>query len=393
MILFPIVLISYAVGGICEAIFAVVRGHEISEGFLVTGILYALILPPTIPWWMVAVGVAAGVVFSKEVFGGSGMNIVNPALACRAFLFFAYPGKMTGNVWIGGNPATVRESLLKMNKDSGLGPLDGYTQATKLAQFNVSPEIKRIHIDAIATNNLGDNVGTFETIQKQFSEWSSHAEQAVKIGELTKEQLKHFVTSPFSEGGLGLSSGYYEDAYHFSGLNYGFGHNSDWSFFFGDRLGSMGSTSAFACLLGAIFLIWTGIGSWRTMLGMFLGAFLTAICFQFGSTFLSADHGAWAPAQFGFPAYKHLILGGLAFGAVFMATDPVSSPAMHAAKWIYGLFCGLVTVIIRVINPAYPEGVMLAILMGNVFAPLFDYYAAIYYRKRRTRRVRTAAAA
>jgi Na+-transporting NADH:ubiquinone oxidoreductase subunit B len=176
-------------------------------------------------------------------------------------------------------------------------------------------------------------------------------------------------------------------------LNYGFGHNGDWSFFFGDRLGSIGSTSVFACLLGAAFLIWTGIGSWRTMAGMFLGAFITAGLFQLGSTFLGADHGAWAPAQFGFPAYKHLILGGLAFGAVFMATDPVSSPATHAAKWMYGLFCGLVTIVIRVINPAFPEGVMLAILMGNVFAPLFDYYAAIYYRKRSTRRVRTAAAA
>ena len=392
-ILFPVILVSYAVGGIFEALFAVVRGHEISEGFLVTGILYALILPPTIPLWMVAVGVAIGIIFSKEVFGGAGMNIVNPALACRAFLFFAYPGKMSGNVWVGSNPATIRGSLLKMNQDSGLGPLDGYSQATKLAQFNVPPEIKRVHIDAIATNNLGENIGTFETIKAQFAKWTTTSEQTATLGELTKDQMHSFVTTPFAEGGLGLSPGYYEDAYNFSSLNYGFGHNSDASFFFGDMLGSMGSTSAFCCLLGALFLIWTGIGSWRTMIGMFLGAFITASIFQLASTFLGADSGAWAPAQFGFPAYKHLILGGLAFGAVFMATDPVSSPDMYAAKWIYGLFCGLVTVVIRVINPAYPEGVMLAILMGNVFAPLFDYYAAIYYRKRRISRVRTAATA
>src|SRR5690606_2362391 len=150
-------------------------------------------------------------------------------------------------------------------------------------------------------------------------------------------------------------------------------------------LGSIGSTSVLCCLLRALFLILVGIASWRTMAGMFLGAFLTASAFQLASTYFVADFGAWTPAQFVFPAYKHLILGGLAFGAVFMATDPVSSPDMHAAKWIYGLFCGVVTVMIRVINPAFPEGVMLAILMGNVFAPLFDYYAAIYYRKRRVR--------
>lgn len=387
---FPIILISYAVGGLWEGIFACVRGHEISEGFLVTGILYAIILPPTIPWWMVAVGVSIGVVFSKEVFGGSGMNIVNPALACRAFLFFAYPGKMSGNVWVGSNPATVRESLLKMNQDAGTGPLDGYTQATKLAQFNVIPEINRIHVDAIASNNLGDQVGTYETIEKQFTQWNVASEQQATLGELTQDQMQNFVTSPLGEGGLGLSPGYYEDAYQFSSLNYGFGHDNDWNFFFGDMLGSMGSTSTFACLLGALFLIWTGIGSWRTMVAMGLGAFLTALLFQLGSTYLAADGGAWSPAQFGFPAYKHLLLGGLAFGMVFMATDPVSSPDMYAAKWVYGLFCGIITVVIRVVNPAFPEGVMLAILMGNVFAPLFDYYAAIYYRKRRTRRVRTA---
>lgn len=384
LIFLPLTFVVYAVGGIWEAIFACLRGHEISEGFLVTGILLVLILPPTIPLWMAAVGVSFGIVFAKEVFGGVGMNIVNPALACRAFLFFGYPGKMSGNVWVGSNVAEVRESLTKMNQSAQTGALDGYTQATKLAQFNISPDIKRIHVDALATNNLGNNVGTFETIQNYFSKWKGGG----TLGELTQEQMRGFVTGPLADGGLGLSTGNYEDAYHFANLNYGFGTNNDWGFFLGNKIGSLGETSVLACLLGALLLIYTGIGSWRTMLGMTLGAFLTALLFQYGSTFFGADAGAWAPAHFGFPAYKHLLLGGLAFGIVFMATDPVSSPSIPLARWIFGLFCGMITIVIRVINPAFPEGVMLAILMGNVFAPLFDYYAVKHYRNRRLRRVK-----
>jgi len=392
MIVLPLTLIAYAVGGLWEALFAAVRGHEISEGFLVTGILYVLILPPTIPYWMAAVGVSVGVVLAKEVFGGSGMNIVNPALACRAFLFFTFPGKMSGDVWTGTNPTVIRESLVKMNQDGHTSGIDGYTQATKLAQFNVTPEIKTIHVDAIASNNLGKDVGTWDTIQKYFEKWNSIGDHHATLGELTQEQLRNFVTNPITEGGLGLSTGYYEDAFSFSALKYGIGHNSDWGFFLGDKLGSLGETSVLACLLGALFLIYTGVGSWRTMAGMALGAFITAWFFQFGSSF-AKDHGAWTAAQMAFPAYKHLLLGGLAFGLVFMATDPVSSPSMNLGKWIYGLFCGLITMVIRVINPAYPEGVMLAILMGNVFAPLIDYYVVLNYRKRSTRRVRATATA
>jgi len=388
--LLPVVLISYAVGGLWEALFAIFRGHEISEGFLVTGILYALILPSTIPYWMVAVGVSVGVILAKEVFGGSGMNIVNPALACRAFLFFTFPGKMSGEIWTGTNPTIVRQSLVKMNQDAQLPSVDGYTQATKLAQFNITPDIKRVHIDAIATNNVGSNVSTIDTIQNQFDKWNSLGNHDAALGQLSGTQLQNFVTAPLGEGGLGLSPGYYEEAYRFSALNYGIGHNSDWGFFLGDKLGSMGETSVLACLIGALILIWTGVGSWRTMVAMGIGAYLTALLFQLGSNYLSADHGAWNAAQFGFPAYKHLLLGGLAFGIVFMATDPVSSPSMNSAKWIYGLFCGIVTIVIRVINPAYPEGVMLAILMGNVFAPLFDFYAVRFFRKRGSR-VRAAA--
>lgn len=386
----PVVLISYTVGGLCEALFAIVRKHEISEGFLVTGILYALILPSTIPYWMVAFGVAAGVILSKEVFGGSGMNIVNPALACRAFLFFTFPGKMSGDVWVGTNPTTVRENILEMNRTANTTSLDGYSQASHLARFNVTPEIKRIHIDAIASNNVGQDVGTYPVLEQHFNHWNTVNDQHATLGQLAPDQLKQFVTSNLSEGGLGLSPGSFDDAYHFASLQYQLGHNTDWQFFLGDKIGSMGETSVLACLLGAIFLIWTGVGSWRTMLGMALGAFLTALLFQFASNW-GAESGAWNPAVFGFPAYKHLLLGGLAFGLVFMATDPVSSPSLPLSRWLYGALAGIVTIIIRTVNPAYPEGVMLAILMANVFAPLIDYYVVRYDRRRS--RVRSTASA
>lgn len=388
---FPVVIITYLVGGLVEGLFACVRKHDISEGFLVSGILYALILPPTIPYWMVALGVAVGITLSKEIFGGSGMNIVNPALACRAFLFFAFPGRMSGDVWVGTNPTIIRESLVKMNQDAKTSAIDGYTQATKLAQFNVSQDVKRIHVDAIASNNLGSDVQTYETIQREFTKWNELGHHNATLGQLTQEQMRSFVTSPMGEGGLGLSTGYYEDAYRFTSLNYGFGDNNDWGFFFGNKLGSMGETSIFACLLGAAYLIWTGVGSWRTMAGMAVGAYITALLFEWCSALLGPDHGAFLPAHFGFPAYKHFLIGSLAFGLVFMATDPVTSPVMNLGKWIFGIFCGVVTVVIRNINPAYPEAVMLAILMGNVFAPLIDSYAAKFYRRRRRGSVRAEA--
>lgn len=385
----PVVIITYAVGGLCEALFAIVRQHEITEGFLVTGILYALILPSTIPYWMLAVGVAAGVILGKEVFGGSGMNIVNPALACRAFLFFTFPGKMSGDVWVGTNPTVIRESLLKMNQEAQTTSLDGYSQATLLARFNVSPDIKRIHVDAIASNDLGSNVNTFPAIERHFNHWNEAGNHHAILTQLQSEQLRQFVTTPISDGGLGLSSGYYEDAYQFAALNYGLGHTGNWNTFLGDKLGSMGETSVLACLIGAFILIWTRVGSWRTMLGMALGAYFTAVLFEMGASFFGVEGGAWNPATLGFPAYKHMLLGGLAFGIVFMATDPVSSPATKLGRWIYGAFAGIVTLVIRGINPAYPEGVMLAILMANVFAPIIDYYVVQYYRNRSMSRVGT----
>ncbi len=219
-----------------------------------TGILYALILPSTIPYWMVAVGVAAGVILGKEVFGGSGMNIVNPALACRAFLFFTFPGRMSGDVWVGTNPTVVRQSLLKMNQDAHTNSLDGFSQATRLARFNVTPEIKRIHVDAIATNDVGSNVGSFPAIEKHFKHWNAAGQHHATLTKLEPDQLREFVTTPVAEGGLGLSSGNYEEAYHFSALNYGLGHNGDWNFFFGDKTRQHGRNINFSLFAWGLIL-------------------------------------------------------------------------------------------------------------------------------------------
>lgn len=382
-IIIPLTIIAYAVGGFWEYLFAYLRGHEISEGLLVTGILYVLILPSTIPYWMAAFGISVGIIFSKEVFGGSGMNIVNPALACRAFLFFTFPGRMSGDVWVGTNPTIVRQSLVKMNQEANTSGIDGYSQATALNHFNITQEVKNIHVNAIASHNSLSPIPNIQTIQESFDKWKELKSVDVPFGQLSQEQLQSFVTNPLQEGGLGLSPGFYDDAFHFAALKFGMLQNSDLGLFLGNKIGSLGETSTLACIFGAIFLIYTGIASWRTILSMVLGAFLTALIFQLSSEYFATDHGAYLPAQFGFPAYKHLLLGGLAFGAVFMATDPVSAPSLNLSQWIYGGLCGMITIIIRVINPAYPEGVMLAILVGNVFAPLIDYYAAklIYQRR------------
>ncbi len=380
---FPVMIISYLVGGLCEGIIASIRGHEIAEGFLVTGILYPLALPSTIPYWMVALGVAFGVIVGKELFGGTGMNILNPALTARAFLFFTFPGKMTGDVWVGTNPTHIANSLKEMNAQAGLSGVDGYTQATALQGLNsATNEIKQIHVDAIASNTLGAKTPHFSVLESQFDQWNAASNQGAELGQLTAEQMRAFVTAPLTEGGLGLLPGNYGPAYTATESIFGIGKFSDGNLFWGNILGSMGETSTFACLLGALLLIYTGVGAWRTMVAYGIGALLTAYFFQFFSTHFGVDGGAWNPARFAMPAYRHLLMGSLAFGLVFMATEPVSSPGMRGAKWIYGVFIGVITVVIRLINPAYPEGVMLAILFGNVFAPLIDYYVVRNYRRR-----------
>ncbi len=382
-IFFPLLIISYTVGGACEVLFAIVRKHKIAEGLLVTGILYPLTLPPTIPYWMAALGIAFGVIVSKELFGGTGMNILNPALSARAFLFFTFPAKMSGDVWVGSNPTQIKASLLTMNTTAGKSVIDGFSQSTCLQTLNSTPPtVKRVHVDAIASSILHmSHVPTEQVLQTQFSLWSQ-SHPGLTLNKLTLAQLQEFVTAPLSEGGLGLLPTQFDSAYAITDVIYGFQKFSSGNLFWGNILGALGETSTFACLLGAIFLIITGIASWRTMLSFGIGAFLTAWLFKIVSIFVVGKHGAWAPARFFIPAYRHMFLGGLAFGLVFMATDPVSSPTMKLAKWLYGLFIGFMTIIIRLINPAYPEGVMLAILLGNVFAPLFDYFAVRKYRQR-----------
>lgn len=383
---FPLVLISYGVGGLCEGVVAAIRGHEIAEGFLVTGILYPLVLPPTIPYWMAALGILFGVLIGKELFGGTGMNIFNPALTARAFLFFSFPGQMTGDVWVGTNTYASAQSLQQINAHASPHLVDGYTQATVLQGINhASDAIKQIHVDAIASNTLGSATPHYALLHTHFDQWNQLGNYQAELGHLTHEQLRLFVTSPFSEGGLALAPDQFLPACHAADAIHGLGHFSDGNLFWGNMLGSMGETSTFACLLGAIFLVYTGIAAWRTMAAFGIGAFLTAYLFHWFSTHTGAEGGAWNVARFAMPAYRHLLMGGLAFGLVFMATEPVTSPAMRGAKWVYGLLIGMLTILIRLINRAYPEGVMLAILFGNVSAPLLDYIFVRCYRRRVTR--------
>ncbi len=262
----PIFLVTNIVGGFWESIFALVRGHEINEGFLVTGLLFPLTLSPTTPLWQVALGISFGVVVAKEIFGGTGKNFLNPALTARAFLFFAYPAEISGDlVWIA---------------------VDGYSSATPLSQAAV--------------------------------------------------------------GGASAISYSMQDA------------------FFGLIPGSMGETSTLACLIGAVILVITGVGSWRIMLSM-----LVSMLFF---SYLLNLIGSSSNPLFSLSPLWHLVLGGFSFGLVFMATDPVSASMTLKGKWFYGGLIGFMVVLVRVINPAFPEGTMLAILFANCFAPLIDYF-------------------
>jgi len=271
----PIFLVTNIVGGVIEGTFASIRGHEINEGFLVTGLLFPLTLPATIPLWQVAVGIAFGVIFAKEIFGGTGKNFLNVALTARAFLYFAYPAEISGDqVWIAA---------------------DGYTGATILGQAALE----------------------------------------------------------------GMSAVTY----------------SWFDAFLGFIPGSMGETSALAALLGAGFMIQSGIASWRIILSVVIGA----VAFSGLLNFIGSDTNMMFQMS---PAW-HLVVGGFAFGAIFMATDPVSASMTHTGQWFYGGLIGFMTILVRVINPAFPEGIMLAILFANVFAPLIDYFVVNANIKRR----------
>lgn len=286
----PIYFVCMFVGGHLELIFSVLRGHEINEGFLVTGLLFPLVLPPNIPLWQVAIGIAFGVVVAKEVFGGTGRNFLNPALSARAFLYFAHAGEISGDrVWTA---------------------VDGFSGPTPLGQMAVSES----PVASLAA-----------------------------------------MPRPWGEEAVTLS-----DA------------------FLGTIQGSIGETSTLLCLVGAAILIATGIGSWRIMAGTTLGVIATAS--------LMNGVGSTSYPMFAVPFYWHLCIGGLAFGIVWMATDPVSASMTQTGKWIYGFLIGFMTVLIRVVNPAFPEGIMLAILFGNVFAPLIDYFVVEANVRRRAAR-------
>lgn len=283
----PIIVVSYVVGLGIEFIFAQFRGHEVNEGFLVSGLLIPMVMPVNTPLWMIAIAVAFAVVFGKEVFGGTGMNIWNPALVARAFLFFAYPGQMSGDsVWISA---------------SGIDKaVDGFTGATPMA---------------LAAAATPDQPFILDT----------------------------------------------------------------WNAFIGLIPGSIGETSTIAILIGAIVLIITGIGSWRIMLSTVLGGLFMGLLLNIF---------AGTNAYMALPFYDHLIIGGFAFGAVFMATDPVSAAQTVKGKYIYGFLIGVLAILIRVVNPAYPEGMMLAILLMNTFAPLIDHYVVEGNIKRRLKRAK-----
>ena len=289
----PIIVVSYVVGLGIEFISAQIRGHEVNEGFLVTGLLIPLVMPVDVPLWMVAVATAFSVIIGKEVFGGTGMNIFNPALLARAFIFFAYTPYISGEkVWIAG-------------LSKGEGVVDGFSGAT----------------------SLGDAAAAV----------LNHAQEIVWT------------------------------------------HGSPLEWFLGTIPGSIGETSKVAILIGAIILLWTGVASWRIMLSVFAGGYLMGLLFNL----------IGANAYMDMPAYYHLLMGGFAFGAVFMATDPVTGSQTNTGKYIYGFLIGVLAVMIRVANPGYPEGMMLSILLMNAVAPLIDYYVVGANIRRRTRRLKT----
>lgn len=297
----PIVIVSYTVGGIWEVLFACVRKHEINEGFLVTGMLVPLILPPDIPLWKLAVGISFGVIIGKEVFGGTGMNIFNPALVTRAFLFFAYAGDMSGDtVWVA---------------DMGHQAVQGFSGATPLAQL-----------------------------------------------------VAHAGNADMVKGGVSVVNSLTANGLPYTWQN----------MFIGIIPGSIGETSTLCCVIGAVVLIASGIGSWRIMAGILLGTFgLT-----WGLNALATNPAS----MMAIPPYIHLVMGGYAFGLVFMATDPVSASQTKCGKWVYGIIIGVVVVIVRIFNTAFPEGMMLSILFANVFASMIDYFVVQAHIKRRSKR-------
>ena len=311
-VVLPLVVVSYGAGLLVEFIFAIRNGHTVQEGFLVSGMLIPLCMPADVPLWMVAVATMFAVVIGKEVFGGTGMNILNVALTARAFLFFAHPTKMSGNeVWV-----------------TGFSDLKGEKYASLVSSSNV---------DGVVDGSTG----------------------ATALGDLAS----FMQDSPVLENTQAFQAKYYlMDS------------------FLGFIPGSVGETSALMCLIGAALLLWTGIASWRVISSFFIGGFVMA-------TILNLVGGN---GYFELPAIHQLMLGGFMFGMVFMATDPVTAAHTNAGKFIYGFLGGFLGILIRMVNPAYPEGIMLAILIANVFAPLIDHMVIQNNINRRLKRLKTA---
>jgi Na+-transporting NADH:ubiquinone oxidoreductase subunit B len=294
----PLVVVSYAVGLAVEFLFAVIKGHEVEEGYLVTGMLVPLIVPIDIPLWMLAVAVIFGVVIGKEVFGGTGMNILNPALTIRAFLFFAYP------TWMSGDKVWVHDAV--------------------------------------------ERAGTSEAISGE-----------TILGSYAQNQ---------------------DIIYSLSEMFYGY------------IPGSVGETSKLLIILGALILIFTKIGSWRIIFSTILGALFMGVIFNLVVDTELISESSKFYGLMSVPYWQHLLIGSILFGAVFMATDPVSASQTNKGKWIYGFLIGFISIMIRVFNPAYPEGVFLAILLMNVFAPTIDHYVVKANVKNRLDRLKTKTA-
>jgi len=320
----PLIIVSYVVGLGLEVLFSQLRGHEVNEGYFVSGMLIPLIIPIDTPLWMVAVAVAFAVIIGKEVFGGTGMNIWNPALLARAFLFFAYPSSMSGEkIWTSG-------------LTEGLNTVDGFTGATPLAQMAANgQESTKLAAELTKVNTSATDIIT------QVSD---------KFGYMTDA--------------IGAKMSHLE-------------------MFIGTYSGSIGETSTLAILLGAAILLFTGVASWRVMLSVFAGGYFMGFLFNI----LGSETNVYMQMN----PLNHLLLGGFAFGAVFMATDPVSASQTKNGKIIYGFLIGIIAVLIRVVNPAYPEGMMLSILFLNTFAPLIDHYIVQANIKKRLKRVKITA--
>ncbi|MCH9621089.1 MAG: Na(+)-translocating NADH-quinone reductase subunit B [Chlamydiia bacterium] len=356
-IFIPQLILIYVTGGIIEIFFASLHRKTVSEGFFVTGILFALIIPPTLPYWMTIFGVSIGLILGKEIFGGTGMNIFNPALICRCILYFSFPSYMTGNIWVGNNQFNVAKNVVQYNVNLKTNSFDTITTATQLNISELPNSVSRLQLDGAALAYTQD-VKLKNTLKERLHKFNPN----LLIDNLSTTDLINFLTKE-----LYIPEEQLENLAHFAKMTYNIAPYNFANLYFGNMPGSIGETSKFAINLGFLLLLITGLISLRIVVPILLSAFLTALCF-----YLYASSGVNTPAHYMLSPFKQLFLGGLMFGATFMATDPVSAPTTKMAQIFYGTIIGSLTILIRLINPAFPEGVMLAILFANAFAPLLD---------------------